>query len=39
MKSRSHDEAIAEFFQVDMSYVAELLLEVVHHSNEMSWPF
>ncbi|CAI1151936.1 Uncharacterised protein [Serratia plymuthica] len=29
MKDRSHDEAMAELFQADPSYAAELLAEVV----------
>lgn len=33
MKDRSHDEAIAEFFQADPSYAAELLLEVFRDGN------
>ncbi|MCF7554537.1 hypothetical protein [Pseudomonas petrae] len=29
MKDRSHDEAMAELFQADPSYAAELLAEVI----------
>lgn len=33
MKDRSHDEAMAELFQADPSYAAELLAEVVRYGN------
>ena len=33
MKDRSHDEAMAEFFQADPSYMAELLAEVFLDGN------
>ena len=33
MKDRSHDEAMAELFQADPSYAAELLAEVVRDGN------
>ncbi|MFS7159423.1 hypothetical protein AB6825_09885 [Serratia proteamaculans] len=33
MTDRSHDEAMAELFQVDPSYMVELLAEVVHDGN------
>ncbi len=33
MKDRSHDEAMAELFQADPSYAAELLAEVVRDSS------
>lgn len=33
MKDRSHDEAMAELFQADPLYAAELLAEVVRDGN------
>lgn len=33
MKDRSHDEPMAELFQADPSYAAELLAEVVRDGN------
>lgn len=33
MKDRSHDEAMAELFQANPSYAAELLAEVVFDGN------
>lgn len=33
MKDRSHDEAMAELFEADRSYAAELLAEVVRDGN------
>lgn len=33
MKDRSHDEAMAELFQADQSYAAELLAGVVRDGN------
>ena len=33
MKDRSHDEAMAELFQVDPSFAADLLAEVVRDGN------
>lgn len=33
MKDRSHDEAMAELFEADQSYAAELLAEVVRDGN------
>lgn len=33
MKDRSHDEAMAELFEADQSYTAELLAEVVRDGN------
>lgn len=33
MKDRNHDEAMAEFFQANPSFAAELLAEVVRDGN------
>ncbi|HDS1797942.1 TPA: hypothetical protein QEM76_000841 [Pseudomonas putida] len=33
MKDRSHDEAMAELFQADPSFAADLLAEVVRDGN------
>ena len=33
MKDRSHDDAMAEIFQADPSFAAELLAEVVRDGN------
>lgn len=38
MKDRSHDETMAERFQIDPSYAAELLAEVVRDGNADEWP-
>lgn len=33
MRDRSHDQAMAELFQTDPSYAAELLVEVIRDGN------